>query len=61
MRRSISISAWALAAALLVAPAAHALSYDEATDGDLSGDRLAPSSLALSAGDNTVDRLGHRR
>ncbi len=54
MRRSISISAWALAAALLVAPAAHALNYDEATDGDLSGDRLAPSSLALSAGDNLL-------
>jgi hypothetical protein len=54
MRRSTSIFVWILATALLVAPAAHANSWNEATNGDISGDRLAPSSLALTAGDNTV-------
>ena len=44
----------ALAAALLLAPLARASSFDEATDGDLSGNRLAPSSLALTPGDNTL-------
>ena len=33
---------------------ARASSYIEATDGDLSGDRLAPSTLALTPGDNLV-------
>jgi PEP-CTERM motif len=54
MGRSTSICVWALAGALLLAPLAHASSWDEATNGDLSGDRLAPSALALTAGDNTV-------
>jgi hypothetical protein len=43
-----------LAAVLLAAPLARASSYDEAVNGDLSGNRLAPSSLALTPGDNTV-------
>jgi hypothetical protein len=54
MRRSTFIWGWALAAALLIAPAVQANSWNEATDGDLSGDRLAPTSLALSAGDNSL-------
>lgn len=44
----------ALAAALLVAPLAGASSWDETTNGDLSGNRLTPSSLSLTPGDNTV-------
>ena len=44
----------ALAAALLVSPLAHASSWDETTNGDLSGNRLTPSSLSLTPGDNTV-------
>jgi hypothetical protein len=43
-----------LAARLLLAPVARASSYNEATDGDLSGNRLAPSTLSLTPGDNTV-------
>ena len=54
MGRSTSIFVWALAAGLLLAPAAKANTWDEGTNGDLSGDRLAPSSLALSAGDNLL-------
>jgi len=42
------------AAALLVSPLAGATNYDEATDGDISGDRLAPTSLTLTAGENVV-------
>src|SRR5262245_10589004 len=44
----------ALTAALLTAPLAHANSWDESTNGDLSGDRLSPSALTLTPGSNTV-------
>ena len=54
MAYCVRILPWALAAAVLWAPLARASSWNEATDGDLSGDRLAPSALALTAGDNTV-------
>ena len=43
-----------LAAVLLVAPLAGASSYNEATDGDISGNRLSPTSLSLTPGDNIV-------
>jgi hypothetical protein len=42
-------------AAILVVPATTlATTYSEAVDGDLSGDRLAPTTLQLSPGSNTV-------
>jgi hypothetical protein len=43
-----------MAAALLAAPLTRASSFNEATDGDLSNNRLAPSTLSLTPGDNTV-------
>jgi len=54
--RSTCILRWAgaVSAALLLATAAQANNWIEATDGDLSGNRLAPSSLALSVGDNSL-------
>ncbi len=39
---------------LLVAPAALAANYDEATMGDLSGDRTTPTLINLSPGNNTI-------
>jgi len=54
MGHCVRVLPLALVAALLVAPGARASSWDEATDGDLSGNRLAPSSLTLTPGDNTV-------
>lgn len=48
------ITVLAVAALLLAAPAAHANNWDEAINGDLSGDRLAPSTLALTPGSNLV-------
>lgn len=44
----------AAALAALLASAANATIYDEAIDGDLSNDRFAPTSIALSMGLNTV-------
>src|SRR5262245_4240046 len=54
MGRCISVLVWALAAVLLVAPGARANNWNETTDGDLSSNRLAPSSLDLTPGSNTV-------
>lgn len=38
----------------LAPPLAAAVVYDEAVDGDLSGNRLAPTSLVLSTGINSI-------
>ena len=48
---------FAVALCALLAPSPAALAapiYDEAVDGDLSGDRLAPDARVLAAGSNTV-------
>ncbi len=53
--RTKTIPGLALAGALLASPAASlASSYDEAIDGDLSGDRFAPTTVTLSDGSNLV-------
>jgi hypothetical protein len=55
MSNSKTLSALALLlAALAVGPAAAATVWDEAIDGDLSGDRTAPTPLVFSTGDNDV-------
>ena len=54
MDACVRLVPWALAAALLVAPVAGATNYDESTNGDISGNRLAPTSLSLTPGNNTV-------
>ncbi|MEX2205275.1 MAG: PEP-CTERM sorting domain-containing protein [Myxococcota bacterium] len=49
------LASFVLGAALLGAPVfALAASYSETVDGDMSGDGLAPSSLALEFGSNTI-------
>lgn len=51
--KSIHVVVWALAAGLSAAGHA-ATTWDEASQGDLSNDRLHPTALVMSAGDNTV-------
>jgi hypothetical protein len=49
------LASWALGAALVGAPIfATAASYSETVDGDMSGDRLVPSSLVLEFGSNSI-------
>jgi hypothetical protein len=44
-----------LACLLLLLPAiSHAFTYSESIDGELSGDRLAPTTLAAQPGSNTL-------
>ena len=43
-----------IAAGMLVAPAAWATDWDESINGDLSGDRLNPTVLNLTTGNNTI-------
>jgi hypothetical protein len=50
----IRISACVVAFALLVPGSAGAISYSEGVNGDLSGDRLSPTSLSLDAGENSL-------
>ncbi|MEO0660331.1 MAG: hypothetical protein AAFZ87_02230 [Planctomycetota bacterium] len=49
-----SRTALTAALALTVSSTALAADYTEAVDGDISDDRLAPTSLALDSGDNSV-------
>ena len=54
MGRCITILCLGIAVAVAAAPLARASNWDEATDGDLSDNRLAPSALLLTPGMNTV-------
>jgi len=51
-KRLLGVVATLLACACLVP--AHAFNYNEATDGDLSGDRLVPSTLSAAPGVNSL-------
>jgi hypothetical protein len=52
---AMRILAFALSCALLCpASSSLALSYDESSSGDLSGDRLAPTSLSFDPGSNAI-------
>ena len=48
------ITAMTIAAGVLVAPAAWATDWDESVNGDLSGNRLNPTVLNLTTGNNTI-------
>ncbi len=39
---------------VLASPSAHATSYDEAVNGDLSGDRANPTQIPVTIGSNTI-------
>lgn len=54
MERCITVLCLAFAVAIAAAPVARASNWDEATDGDLSNNRLAPTALVLTPGMNTV-------
>jgi len=48
------ITTASMLAILMFTSAARATSYDEAVNGDLSGDRLAPTAIALTPGANPI-------
>jgi len=52
MRKGMTVVA--IAAGVLVAPAAWAMDWDESINGDLSGDRLNPTARNLTTGNNTI-------
>ena len=48
------ICAVLMGVAILMSPALHATTYDESVNGDLSGDRLMPTTITLSVGSNRI-------